>query len=349
MKPSEGGQSGKTWEKSNGMRTFREYLGKVKPEVDARIGEIVEGSVYDPDTVRMLLRGKRLRSGLMLLTFDSFRGNRDRRGEALDLACALELAHSSSLMLDDMLDEDGERRGLPTIHLTKGYKRAMLEIIGLLSLPYGIASKHGGSFVGQLSETHRRMVNGVVGELSEETGLPAEAYDAIVTNKTGRLFGLAAVWGCSLSLGRDPGDPSLIGSLTGDLQAYGLQCGKILQIADDILDLQRITEGRKASGFGSEILLLKCVYPPRIVDGLFSKEGGGIDPIKTGELLSRGRAKEGLQKMLRRAVSKASSKVSGIDFPDSEYWGIVRSAPGEIAEMMLPGGLDRPLLFGRKI
>ena len=54
------------------MRTFQEYLNKIKPQVDERIGELTREKLKDPDVIPMLLKGKRLRAGLLLLVFDSF-------------------------------------------------------------------------------------------------------------------------------------------------------------------------------------------------------------------------------------------------------------------------------------
>ena len=83
-----------------------------------------------------------MRAGLLMLTFDTF-GQGPGREMALDLASAVEIAHASSLIVDDMLDEDDTRHGMPALHVTAGHKSAMLSTIGLLSYPYQIASRYG--------------------------------------------------------------------------------------------------------------------------------------------------------------------------------------------------------------
>ncbi len=43
---------------------------------------------------------------------------RETGGEmALDLASAVEIAHAASLIVDDMLDDDNIRHGMPALHL----------------------------------------------------------------------------------------------------------------------------------------------------------------------------------------------------------------------------------------
>jgi len=238
---------------------FIEYLDKIKPAIDERIELITADGAVDPDVVPLLLSGKRLRGGLLMLVYESI-SKGDNYNEALDLACAIELAHSASLIMDDMIDEDDSRRGLPTLHLTHGHKKAMLETIGILSLPYDIAAKSGTPYVTMLADVQRRMVSGAIKELFKNPHLPAsKLYDIIITQKTGRLFSLAAKWGCMVAFGLPEGTPG-----STRFGKYGMHCGKAMQIADDITDLYEIMGGGKTSNFGSEILLLNCVG----VDGL---------------------------------------------------------------------------------
>ena len=241
------------------ITTFQNYLEVIKPKIDERIKYIAEDQSVDPDVVPLLLKGKRMRGGLLMLVYESL-SQKDEYNKALDLACAVEFAHSASLILDDMIDEDETRRGLPTVHITHGHKKAMLETIGILSLPYKLASSIGTSYTSMLADTQRRMVSGAVKELFENPDLPAsKLYDMIITHKTGRLFSLAAKWGgmFSLKLPEESPTPIKIGE-------YGLHCGKAMQISDDITDLYKIMDGKKTSNFGSEMLLLSCVG----IDGL---------------------------------------------------------------------------------
>lgn len=289
------------------MRTFQEYLDKKRQEINSHMKLIVENKISDPDVVLTLLKGKRMRAGLLLLVFDavSDRG-RDISG-ALDLACAIELAHSASLILDDMLDGDKERRGQPAAHLTRGHKRAILDVIDILSLPYDIASHYGELYVHMLAETHRGMVSGVVNELFRTPSLQsAEIYDAIITRKTGRLFRLAAMWGCLAARSGGQGISGEMRSYEKEIASfaeYGLGCGKAMQIADDIVDLKKVIDEKKAGLPGPGLLL-------------------------------PGYMNTGINSLLDKEIARSRMTISSINVPYA-YREMLLDVPSGIVNMML--------------
>ncbi len=307
------------------MRTFQEYLDTVRPEINERIKFIAERSISDPDIIPMLLEGKRMRAGLLLLVFDAASGKEQGKSGALDLACAIELAHSASLILDDMLDEDTERRGQPAVHLAKGHKRAMLSAIDVLSLPYGIAAPYGELYVQMLAETQRGMVSGVIKELFHEPDLPAaELYDAVITQKTGRLFRLAAAWGCLIARfsSHSPTLSDVSNEEIAPIAEYGLRCGKAMQIADDAADLKKIIEGKKIGRPGSELLLLRCASSP-------SQQLPGIKQLWSRDV------QKTISSVLDREIAISRMVISSVDVPYAEYKGILLNAPSEIVDMVL--------------
>ena len=322
------------------MRTFQEYLNKIKPQVDARIGEICREKLKDPDVIPMLLKGKRLRAGLLLLVFDSVSKKEQNRNAALDLACAVELAHSASLILDDMLDEDTERRGLPTIHLKKGAKRAMLDTIGVLSIPYDIAAPHGMQFVGSLADTQRSMVSGVVKELFSHPDLPAtKLYEAVISQKTGRLFSLSALWGFMAAKCIDCAALDQYCEYKGEMTSftnYGIRCGNAMQTADDIADIQKVIDGKKKDGFGSELILLRCVNVDRLVKEFFTDvKNLSVDLKKVKELWARESVQKTIREILDKEIYEARTIITCMKIPYLECEELLMSAPGEIADMMI--------------
>ncbi|MCE5339353.1 MAG: polyprenyl synthetase family protein [Methanomicrobiaceae archaeon] len=208
----------------------------------------------DPGVVPLLLRGKRMRAGLLLCIHTALARAAAPTRQALDLACAVELAHAASLILDDMLDGDTVRRGVPSLHLTRGEGRAILDAVGILALPYALAAPYGTRYVTMLASTQQSMVRGVAWEMLGEARLPVvELYDAIITRKTGCLFSLAAAWG-AMAAGGDDGIVAMFAD-------YGLSAGKAMQIADDITDLHALAAGVRGCRPGSEALLLRCISP----------------------------------------------------------------------------------------
>lgn len=317
--------------------SFLDYLERIKPKIDNRIMQLV-GSGGDGSIDRRLdvpLRhGKRMRAGLLMVIFETY-GQEKGREMALDLASAVEIAHAASLIVDDMLDEDDARHGLPTLHLTTGHKSAMLSTIGLLSYPYQIASRYGEECVLGLANTHRTMVKGATREMK---GVPPfgmrEAYDGIIENKTGVLFGLAARYGALAA--------ECTSGTTERCSEFGMLTGKAMQIADDITDLESLLNGKKTGIGGSEAILLRCCLGqiregPEDVDREIFEH---IRPIGTTrrkdieDILSRY-----LDEAVKKAVEAAQRLMEGHGAEGRENLGPdeleLQRIPAEIAAMML--------------
>jgi len=313
------------------MRPFGDYLKRIKPSVDERIEEFATKKLRDDHLVDLLVRGKRLRAGLLLMVNEAAWNGRSPK--ALDLACAIELAHSASLIIDDMLDEDELRRGLPTVHMTEGHKRAMLDTVGVLSLPYDIVGPHGDFFVQSLAETQRGMVTGVLKELLQlRPELPAsKLYDTIIVQKTARPFGLAASWGYAAGA-----NGSRRSGFARRWREYGIRVGKAMQIADDIADLKAVMLDGRRAGVGSELLLLRCVTAEQLAKELFSDlKKLDLHIEKARDLWSGHGAQKSLARKLANEISAAERCVDEIAVRDRDLARLLRAAPGEIAQMML--------------
>ena len=317
------------------MTGFKKYLETIKPMVDERIRQVAARKLKDDYLVEMLARGKRLRAGLLLLVHEST-STRKPNG-TVDLACAIELAHSASLIIDDMLDEDDERRGMPTVHMTEGHKRAMLDTVGILSLPYDLVVPFGPQYVRELAATQRGMVTGVIKELVHRPELPAsKIYDIIIKQKTGKPFGLAASWGYLAGLHGRRGSPSQ----ERRWEAYGTHVGKAMQVADDIVDLERAILTGKRSGYGSEFLLFRCVTAERLAKELFS-DIRKLDlhlaraREKTRELWSSEGVQESLKASLEREVMAAQEQISAMHLTDRAHERALLDLPREVSEIML--------------
>ncbi len=311
------------------LTAFRDFLAEIRPAVNRRIEEVtLADDSFDDELLPLLQSGKRMRAGLLIYVHRSLTGDGAIPDKALDLACAVELAHASSLILDDMLDEDQVRRGLRTLHLARGQKRAMLDTIGVLSLPYALVAPYGSDYVTMLSSTQRSMVLGVMKEIFLRPEFPATSlYDAIITRKTGHLFSLTAAWG-SMAAGRN-------GSTVGAFADYGLRVGKVMQIADDIADLDAIVAGRKRTGFGSEMLLLRCVCADRLygelVQDVMQKH---LNISKARYLLSAEGIERTLTEMLNCEIARSADSLAGNTVPPAQRDAFIRIAR-EIAAMML--------------
>jgi len=185
----------------------------------------------------LLLPGKRLRGILVLASCDLLKGNRD---DAIALACAVEMVHAASLILDDLpsMDDATLRRGKPTLHKAMGEANAILAAVGLLNGAFAIVQSAGSlkerarvAATATLSEAvgSSGLIGGQVADL-DATGrrLDLEALEYIHSHKTGALFIAAAELG-AIAAGARPRDAEA-------LRRYAKNLGLAFQITDDLLD-----------------------------------------------------------------------------------------------------------------
>jgi len=198
--------------------------------------------------------GKRLRPILCMAGAGAV-GGEERH--VLQVACALEMIHTYSLIHDDLpvMDDDDLRRGKPTNHKVFGEAMALLAGDGLLTEAFGLMSTTDASgmvpaqavikVIGLIADAAgcRGMVGGqAVDVQSEGKEVPPELVHFIHTRKTGALITASVTSGAILG----GGNPEQVASIT----AYGNGIGLAFQISDDILDIEgdRETMGKGVGG-----------------------------------------------------------------------------------------------------
>jgi len=218
-------------------------LSAWRDAVDRRLGELVPaGGPSDPLTgcgrYALLAPGKRLRPILSLAACGQFGGD---ALQALDTACAFEMVHAASLILDDLpcMDDAALRRGRPTAHLAYGEDVAILAAVALLSRAFGVvaacealAPAARASLVRRLSETvsFEGLSAGQALDLHERTVVQSGPLEQLNHRKTGVLFALAAEAG-ACAAGADA-------RAAAAAAAFGAHLGAAFQIRDDLLDVE---------------------------------------------------------------------------------------------------------------
>ena len=185
--------------------------------------------------------GKRLRPYLLhLVAGDAADGE-----AVLDMAVALEMVHTASLIVDDLPSMDNAmlRRGRPTTHARFGEATAILTAIGLLNHAISIANGLEGMDDGQRGALVA-ILSGVMGwqglvagqELdlngfseADEEGDALGRITRINALKTGALLCAAVEAGAILG-GQADDKRSL-------LRRFGEDLGQAFQIADDLIDM----------------------------------------------------------------------------------------------------------------
>jgi geranylgeranyl diphosphate synthase, type I len=154
---------------------------------------------------------------------------------AMPGAVAVELVHNFSLLHDDVMDNDLERRHRPTAWALFGVGQAivtgdalMIQAIDTLLDP---PTPDGPRAVSALLTATARMIAGQAQDLSFASRLDVsvEECTAMCANKTGALLSCAASIGAILA-GADQ-------SAVAALAAFGLHLGLAFQAVDDILGI----------------------------------------------------------------------------------------------------------------
>ena len=179
--------------------------------------------------------GKRLRPLLLMLTATQLGQDAEA---ALDAACAVEMVHAASLVLDDLpcMDNSLTRRGQPSTHARFGEDVAVLTGVALLNQAYALLARER-----RLSAPDRlQMIEALSGAVGleglvagQEADLRAPVTDLAALReahhrKTGVLF-MAAV-----SLGAVVGQANVVEHLA--LERFAADLGLAFQARDDLSD-----------------------------------------------------------------------------------------------------------------
>jgi geranylgeranyl diphosphate synthase type I len=176
--------------------------------------------------------GKALRPGLTLLAAAAAGGGRE---QAVPGAVAVELVHNFSLVHDDVMDRDAERRHRPTVWAVWGDATAVLAGDAMLSLAHEVLldsdSPHAVAADAVVARATRELIRGQVQDLAFEQRRDVDLAECLdmAAGKTGSLLSASAAVGALLA----GGDPTVVDALA----AYGSQLGLAFQLVDDLLGI----------------------------------------------------------------------------------------------------------------
>src|SRR5678816_2112647 len=233
------------------MKTeIRSFFDAVRPAIDAALEELLPSEHASPSELHRAMRysvmagGKRLRPALCIASYGIYH---EDHGPILPVASALELAHTYSLIHDDLpaMDDDDFRRGLPTCHKKYGEAMAILAGDALLTLAFETIAASTQFQPDRLNQailrlsralgTRDGMISGQVLDLAAEgRDLNVSELEEIHRSKTGALLSTSVWIGAWLA-----------GANTGELDAllrFGQKIGLAFQIVDDVLDVTESLE-----------------------------------------------------------------------------------------------------------
>jgi octaprenyl-diphosphate synthase len=215
-----------------GALALQRALAPVNAGLDAVSNKILS-ELADPvaRTVVYLIAagGKRLRPALVLLAGAS--GPAPNAEALVELATAVELIHTATLIHDDIIDRSPLRRAQPTFHARWGTERAVLMGDYLHATAFTLVARLDSVVMQAIADVCRQLCRGELREVEARfrLDLTEEEYLEIIGDKTASLIAGSCRCGAILS-GCDA-------SSVDSLAAFGITFGLAFQIIDDCLDL----------------------------------------------------------------------------------------------------------------
>ena len=246
---------------------IEDYLKREREGIDLALDKYLPPENDYPSTIHKSMRysvfagGKRVRPILALAAAEAVKGNKEK---VLPVACVFELVHTYSLIHDDLpaMDDDDLRRGSPTNHKVFGDAVAILAGDALLTLAFDILATKVKSeekillqIIHEISKAagSMGMVGGQVVDIeSQGKTVDFPVLEYIHIHKTGSLILSSVRAGALIS---SAGEKELIA-----LTKYGEALGLAFQIADDVLDVEGVSE-KMGKNKGSDKAKDKATYP----------------------------------------------------------------------------------------
>ena len=264
----------------------RELRERVERRLDALAPESADDALRLESAMRysLLAPGKRMRPVLLLLIAEAAGGARDA---LLDVACAVEMVHTASLVLDDLpsMDDAALRRGRETTHRRFGEALSILAAVSLLTRGFELVAGSDaltpsarnaitlalGRAVGSqgLSAGQEIDIAGgamIAAHREGRGGLDMAAVSRSHALKTGALF-TATVDAAALGAG--------VGDLDrGHLTAFSRHLGLAFQALDDLMDLAPEAEIGKDAGRDGERPSIVTLFGEREARAQFRRRMG---------------------------------------------------------------------------
>ena len=267
------------------------YAAMIRERVDRRLSELVPAESLPPQRLHQSMRyslmapGKRIRPLITVLAATHLGGAEDA---ALDPACAIEMVHTASLILDDLpaMDNARLRRGKPANHVAFGEETALLAGVALLNLAFGVVGHAPHldddqrlAIVRLLSDSvgSNGMIAGQLSDLEGE-GESGGEVEQMHHQKTGSLFVAAAEAGARVAGVGSEGIEAM--------RIYGRDLGLAFQTLDDLLDASGSEaaigkDGGQDAGTATFVSLLGAERARRKACELVRSASDALEPLGT--------------------------------------------------------------------
>jgi len=211
---------------------FKSYLSMTKSQVESELAKFVARlsklTLHPQIEYAVMSKGKRLRPLLVILSAESVGG---KRTDVMRLALAFELMHTATLVHDDIIDQDENRRGKPAVYRKWSVNEAILTGDALIALSVDLASDYGENVLKTVARSALELCDGERMDLAP-TPISAdeEWYFKKIREKSASLFAAATYCGALAGGGTS--------AEVHCLHAFGQDFGLAYQVRDDLLDLE---------------------------------------------------------------------------------------------------------------
>jgi len=308
----------------------REYRELVQKYISAYLEHDEPRLLYEPMRYALESGGKMLRPILALVSCGAVGGNIK---DTLNAAAALELAHNFTLVHDDIMDNDGFRRGRETVYKKWDANIGILSGDALLVKAYEALATAPPQYLPRLL---REFNNGILMvcegqamdlEFEDRSDVTLDEYFQMIDRKTAQLFSLSCTIGAILGDGTEKQIKAL--------QSFGSMLGYAFQIQDDLLDILSDQE-TLGKDIGSDLQADKKTFlmlytrenasekELRTIAKLMQKKSFAVQDIQQiREIFQRIGTLDAAKGEVKRALTAASAELNQLE--ENEFRSILSS------------------------
>ena len=267
------------------MKKISDYAAEAEMALRAlKLSEKEPASLYGPVDYALSSGGKRLRPGLVMMSAESFGGEK-----ALDAsrnaAAGIEMFHNFTLLHDDVMDHSEMRRGRESVWKKWDATTAILSGDTMLTLATQLVSKVEDDKLRSVLDTFNHMALEVYEgqrldlDFENADSVNSDIYIEMIRKKTGALLGAAGAIGAIIA-GASEKDVAAMAT-------FGEMLGIAFQIQDDWLDTygDSSTFGKP---IGGDILNDKKTF---LLVKAMEADAGTVDALKVTMKELKGEAK----------------------------------------------------------
>lgn len=201
--------------------------------IEARLAaqmQSLEPLLTDISTYLIGSGGKRIRPAVTILMFRACGGR--ELGDIIDVATALELIHSATLLHDDIIDGSEVRRGKDSAFRKYGLANTLVTGDFIFSRAFQLCARFEEKLINWAAEACISLTEGEVmqGRFRHNPAVTLPDYLEIISRKTASIFQQGARTAAYLAAAAEP--------VVEAMARCGFNVGMTFQMVDDLLDVE---------------------------------------------------------------------------------------------------------------